>query len=247
MGLLGFTLTYTGKLLFVFYFVTLILSLFSPSFCENRRGYDVSLRFNITKYSKSGQEIPGRNMELHGRSTKIYRSVRNALNFLRNKNTLETAPDNTDKSLKECGHCDCKMYPMLTAICVLSSLAFLASIRSCFTKFYYWLLNCNVHSISQQQCSEMFQPYCLGGNSDENIQEGPPGLSGHSSQENDGMRTVQMTNQDETAGGISFADVDGVGRSPADHQRHRSPLLPPRKILQAMPGFLSRKTTAAKS
>ena len=152
----------------------------------------------------------------------------------------ETQTTASENQLAECGHChcDCKMYPMLSAICVLSSLAFLASIRSCFTNLYYRLLNCNFHSISQQQCSEMFQRYCLGGNSDENVQEG---LTRHSLQENDGIRTVQITDdQDEATGGRICGDVE-VARSPADHQRRRSPLLPPRNILQAMPGFLSRK------
>ena len=76
MYLIGFKSVSTKKFLFVSYFVTLIISLFSLSFCENCRGYDVNLKFTTANHLKSGQNIFCRNDQ-------ICRLVRTALQFSR--------------------------------------------------------------------------------------------------------------------------------------------------------------------
>ena len=120
-----------------------------------------------------------------------------------------------------CGHCDCKKYPILTAVCVLSSLAFIAGTWRIFLSLY----------------RKSLQNNCIAGNGGENVEDESPGRT--SQNDDNGIRIGQMTDQGEVAGASSFENE--VERSPSDHQRPGLPLLPPRKILQGMPEFLSRK------
>ena len=152
-------------------------------------------------------------------------------------NVTDELASQAEHQFAECGHCDCKIDPMLTAICVLSSIAFLASIRTCFIKLYHWQLNSNFHQKSRQHHSKKYQDKIgqCNINREEKVEEEPSeGVT-----KDDETRTGKATDQDEAVG-ASNAEGD-TALSSADQSRRRLPLLPSRRILQAMPGFSSRK------